>query len=91
VDVLVTKCKEALIATGLKKVVLAGGVSANRHLQEALAQGADSVGAELVHPTPILCTDNAVMIAVRGYYQYLAHDFATLDLNANPSLKLGEA
>lgn len=89
VDVLVTKCKEALIATGLKKVVLAGGVSANRHLQEALAQGADSVGAELVHPTPILCTDNAVMIAVRGYYQYLAHDFATLDLNANPSLKLG--
>ena len=91
VDVLVTKCKEALIATGLKKVVLAGGVSANRRLQEALAQGAASVGAELVHPTPILCTDNAVMIAVRGYYQYLAHDFATLDLNANPSLKLGEA
>ena len=90
VDVLVKKAQEALKATGLKKIVLAGGVSANRHLQEALAGGAKAVGAELVHPTPILCTDNAVMIGVRGYYQYLNGDFADLDLNADPSLKLGE-
>ena len=48
------------------------------------------MGAQLVHPTPILCTDNAVMIGVRVYYQYLHHDFAKLDLNADPSLKLGE-
>ena len=90
VDVLVKKAQEALKATGLKKIVLAGGVSANKHLQEALAKGAKAVGAELVHPTPILCTDNAVMIGVRGYYQYLNKDFAQLDLNADPSLKLGE-
>ena len=89
VDVLVTKCKEALKATGLKKIVLAGGVSANKRLQEALAEGAKAVGAELVHPMPILCTDNAVMVAVRGYYQYLNHDFAELTLNADPNLKLG--
>ena len=57
---------------------------------EALAEGARAAGAELVHPTPILCTDNAVMIGVRGYYQYLNQDFASLDLNADPSLKLGE-
>ena len=90
VDVLVKKSQEALQSTGLKKIVLAGGVSANRCLQEALARGAQAVGAQLVHPTPILCTDNAVMIGVRGYYQYLHHDFAKLDLNADPSLKLGE-
>lgn len=90
VDVLVKKSQEALQSTGLKKIVLAGGVSANRCLQEALARGAQAVGAQLVHPTPILCTDNAVMIGVRGYYQYLYHDFANLDLNADPSLKLGE-
>ena len=90
VDVLVKKAQESLKATGLKKIVLAGGVSANKHLQEALAKGAKEVGAELVHPTPILCTDNAVMIGVRGYYQYLNKDFAQLDLNADPSLKLGE-
>ena len=89
-DVLVKKAQEALKATGLKKIVLAGGVSANKHLQEALAKGAKDVGAELVHPTPILCTDNAVMIGVRGYYQYLNKDFSHLDLNADPSLKLGE-
>jgi N6-L-threonylcarbamoyladenine synthase len=89
VDVLVTKCKQALLATGLKKIVLAGGVSANKRLQEALASGAREVGAELVHPTSILCTDNAVMVAVRGYYQYLNRDFAPLSLNADPSLKLG--
>ena len=90
VDVLVKKSQEALQSTGLKKIVLAGGVSANRCLQEALVRGAQAVGAQLVHPTPILCTDNAVMIGVRGYYQYLYHDFANLDLNADPSLKLGE-
>ena len=90
VDVLVKRSQEAIRATGLKKIVLAGGVSANRHLQEALANGAREAGAELVHPTPILCTDNAVMIGVRGYYQYLDQDFARLDLNADPSLKLGE-
>ncbi len=90
VDVLVAKCQQAIKATRLKKIVLAGGVSANKHLQEALAKGAKEAGAELVHPTPILCTDNAVMIGVRGYYQYLNKDFASLDLNADPSLSLGE-
>lgn len=90
VDVLVKRSQEALKATGLKKIVLAGGVSANRHLQQELSEGARSVGAELVHPTAILCTDNAVMIGVRGYYQYMHKDFAPLDLNADPGLKLGE-
>ncbi len=88
VDVLVQKTVLALKATGLKEVVLAGGVSANNTLQNELAKAAEKVGARLVHPTPILCTDNAVMIACRGYYLHQAGVKSPLELNANPGLKL---
>lgn len=84
--------KQAVLAmqeTGLKKIVLAGGVSANKTLQQNLAAAMDKIGCELVHPTPILCTDNAVMIACRGYFLYQLGKESPLDLNANPSLKLG--
>ena len=86
-DVLVQKSVGAIQATGMKDIVLAGGVSANKTLQEKLATAAEKVGARLVHPTPILCTDNAVMIACRGYYLYTAGEIAPWDLNADPSLK----
>lgn len=89
VDVLVKKSVHALQESGLKKIVLAGGVSANKVLQNALAEGVGTIGATLVHPKPVLCTDNAVMIACRGYYMYLNKEFSGLDLNADPSLKLG--
>lgn len=84
--------REAVVAmkeTGYKKIVLAGGVSANKTLQNTLAEAMQKIGAELVHPTPILCTDNAVMIACRGYFMYQAGMRSTLDLNAVPSLNLG--
>lgn len=84
--------KQAVLAmkeTGLKKIVLAGGVSANKTLQINLARAMEEIGCELVHPTPILCTDNAVMIACRGYFLYQLGKESPLDLNANPSLKLG--
>lgn len=86
-DVLVQKSVGAIRATGMKHIVLAGGVSANKTLQQKLAAAAEKVGARLVHPTPILCTDNAVMIACRGYYLYTAGKWAPWDLNADPSLK----
>ncbi len=89
IEVLVKKSQLALLETGLKNIVLAGGVSANKALQDALDIGAAEVGARLVHPTPILCTDNAVMIAARGYYMYKNNEFSDYTLNANPSLKLG--
>lgn len=84
--------KQAVLAmkeTGLKKIVLAGGVSANKTLQINLARAMEEIGCELVHPTSILCTDNAVMIACRGYFLYQLGKESPLDLNANPSLKLG--
>ena len=89
VDALVKQAVQAMQATGYQKIVLAGGVSANKTLQNTLAQAMEGIGAKLVHPTPILCTDNAVMIACRGYFMYQAGIKSPLDLNAVPSLKLG--
>jgi N6-L-threonylcarbamoyladenine synthase len=86
-DVLVQKAVHALQLTGLKTVVLAGGVSANKVLQQKLAAAAAKVGAHLVHPTPILCTDNAVMIACRGYFMYEDGVRSGWDLNADPALR----
>ena len=89
VNALVKEAVKAMKATGLKKIVLAGGVSANKTLQGELAAAMKNIGCELVHPTPILCTDNAVMIACRGYFMYQAGLTSPLELNAVPSLKLG--
>ncbi len=90
VDVLVRKSCEALKDTGLKNIVLAGGVSANKYLQGELVRAVEAMGGHLVHPTPILCTDNAVMVAVRAYHMFLNKEFATYELNAIPNLKFGE-
>ena len=88
VDALVRKAERAMKDTGYKKIVLAGGVSANKTLQNTLADAMQNMGTELVHPTSILCTDNAVMIACRGYFMYQAGMRSPLDLNAVPSLSL---
>lgn len=88
VDALVRKAERAMKDTGYKKIVLAGGVSANKTLQNTLAEAMQNMGTELVHPTSILCTDNAVMIACRGYFMYQAGMRSPLDLNAVPSLSL---
>jgi len=89
VESLVRKAVQAMKDTGYKKIVLAGGVSANKTLQKDLAAAMEKIGCELVHPTKILCTDNAVMIACRGYFMYQSGMESPLDLNAVPSLKLG--
>ena len=88
VDALVKQAVLAMQATGYKKIVLAGGVSANKTLQNTLAAAMEGIGAQLVHPTPILCTDNAVMIACRGHFMYQADDESPLDLNVDPAVKL---
>ena len=89
IDVLVKKSVHAMEASGLKKIVLAGGVSANKTLQAELGAAVEAIGVKLVHPKPVLCTDNAVMIACRGYSKFLNNEFSSMDLNADPALKLG--
>jgi len=84
-------CQRAVYAmqyTGLKNIVLAGGVSANKVLQDSLDVAMKRIDCHLVHPMPILCTDNAVMIACRGHFMYKAGMVSPLDLNSQPSLKL---
>ncbi len=65
-DVLVGKTNAAVSATGVKRVVVAGGVACNKGLRRAMEKLADDLGLELHIPSPALCTDNAAMIAVPG-------------------------
>jgi N6-L-threonylcarbamoyladenine synthase len=66
VDVLVAKSLAAVRATGLRTLVIAGGVSANRRLRERLAQASARDGLRVCCPEPALCTDNGAMIAFAG-------------------------
>ncbi|CCO08078.1 tRNA (adenosine(37)-N6)-threonylcarbamoyltransferase complex transferase subunit TsaD [Desulforamulus hydrothermalis] len=90
VEVLVEKTMLAAQKTGVKTIMLAGGVAANRGLRELLQARAAAAGCRVVLPPLHLCTDNAAMIACAGYYKYLRGDFAPLTLNAVPSLTLGQ-
>jgi N6-L-threonylcarbamoyladenine synthase len=66
VDSLVAKSKAALEATGLERLVVAGGVGANRRLREQLTTFGRRAGARVYYPRPALCTDNGAMIAYAG-------------------------
>ncbi len=70
-EVLVAKTAAAVSATGVKRVVVAGGVACNTGLRREMEKMAVSLGLELHIPSPLLCTDNAAMLAVPGDY-YLA-------------------
>lgn len=90
VEVLVTKAIAAVKDTEVKQLYLAGGVSANRRLRMELAERCQAEGIALHVPTPVLCTDNAAMIAAAGTYQYLAGNYGQMDMNAMPNLPLCE-
>lgn len=89
-DVLVEKSIQAVRECNCPILVLAGGVAANRSLRQALLRRCEQEEVQLFCPDMILCTDNAAMIACRAYYQMQAGDIASLELNAIPSLPLGE-
>ncbi len=89
VDVLVDKTLAAAKRFNVKTVLLAGGVAANSKLRQELTEKASGLGLYLAYPPPVLCTDNAAMVACAGYYKYLREEFAPLTLNAVPGLKLG--
>ncbi|MEG6520486.1 tRNA (adenosine(37)-N6)-threonylcarbamoyltransferase complex transferase subunit TsaD [Desulfotomaculum sp. 1211_IL3151] len=90
VEVLVDKTIQAANETGVKTIVVAGGVAANQGLRQLLQERSASAGYQVFFPPLNLCTDNAAMIACAGYYKYLRGDFAPLTLNAVPGLPLGE-
>lgn len=90
IEVLVQKSIAACKERGSKKLALAGGVSANRHLREAMAAACKENGIDMCVPRPVLCTDNAAMIGCAAYYEYLKGKRGDMSLNAYPGLKLGE-
>jgi N6-L-threonylcarbamoyladenine synthase len=85
IDVLVTKTVAIAKERRAKQVLLAGGVAANRALRERLTSESP---VPVLLPPPILCTDNAAMIAACGYYRLRAGKVNGLELDVSPSLKL---
>ncbi len=84
VDTLAIKCKRALKQTGLKRLVVAGGVSANKGLRERLSQMGRELRAEVFYPRPEFCTDNGAMIAYAGYLRLAAGQHEALAFTASP-------
>ncbi len=85
VDVLVTKTCDVAQRYGVKQILLAGGVAANGKLRETMEANAP---VPVSIPSPILCTDNAAMIAACGYFRFKAGKTAGWDLDVDPNLKL---
>lgn len=80
-----SKIGEALNRTGYKKIVLAGGVSANSHLREGIREECKKFDAEFYAPQLSLCGDNAAMIGSQGYYEFMEGVRGDEALNAYPS------
>jgi N6-L-threonylcarbamoyladenine synthase len=83
-ETLSIKCKRALQQTGLKTLVVAGGVSANREIRRQLQQMATKERAEIYFPRPEFCTDNGAMIAYAGCQRLLAGQSQNLEIFARP-------
>jgi len=84
IDTIAIKCKRALKQTGLKRLVVAGGVSANVSLREQLAILMKNNGGEAFYPRNEFCTDNGAMIAYAGMQRLKAGQFEPLAIKAKP-------
>ncbi|MGR5065343.1 tRNA (adenosine(37)-N6)-threonylcarbamoyltransferase complex transferase subunit TsaD [Photobacterium sp. DNB22_13_2] len=84
VDTLAIKCKRALKQTGFKRLVIAGGVSANKHLREQLEVMMTKMGGEVFYPRTEFCTDNGAMIAFAGMQRLKNQETMDLGVKAFP-------
>jgi len=82
VDVLVTKTLRAAEVCGLDRIIVGGGVAANRRLRARFEQEAAAAGLDLILPPMPYCTDNAAMVAGLAYHYAQGGDVAGLDLEA---------
>jgi N6-L-threonylcarbamoyladenine synthase len=88
VDVLVDKGIKACLFKRVKNLALAGGVARNSRLRQRLEAEAKKHDVQVFYPSPILCTDNAAMIASAGDFRLSRGERSSLDLNAVPYAKL---
>jgi N6-L-threonylcarbamoyladenine synthase len=89
VDTLAIKCRRALEATGAKRLVIAGGVGANKRLREQLAEAGAKDGFRVYFPRLAFCTDNGAMIALAGAIRLASgqHQDATIEVHPRWSLE----
>lgn len=87
-DTLIENVKKAVDKTKIKRIALAGGVSANSYIREKFLEF-ERDGIKVYMPDLKLCTDNAAMIASAGYYNFISGKRDKLDLNAVPNIQLG--
>jgi len=90
VDTLAIKCKRALKQTGLKDLVIAGGVGANIKLREQLKNMTAKLGGQVFYPRAEFCTDNGAMIAYAGCQRLMAGQTADLSLSVVPRWPMTE-
>jgi N6-L-threonylcarbamoyladenine synthase len=90
VEVLVAKCVRALEASNLDRLIVAGGVGANRQLRAALDAQAARQGFDVFYPEPELCTDNGAMIAFAAALR-MEHLSARTDFSVKPRWDLAAA
>jgi N6-L-threonylcarbamoyladenine synthase len=90
IETVAIKCKRALKQTGLKRLVVAGGVSANQSLRSQLAVLMKSLGGEVFYPRNEFCTDNGAMIAYAGMQRLKAGHFEGLGIQAKPRWPLDQ-
>lgn len=83
ITILLNKLKKAAIQTGITEICLAGGVSANSGLRKSFEELGDKLKWKTFIPDIQYCTDNAGMIAITGYYKFLASDFASMDVKSS--------
>ncbi|MFZ7203281.1 tRNA (adenosine(37)-N6)-threonylcarbamoyltransferase complex transferase subunit TsaD [Avibacterium avium] len=90
VETLVIKCRRALQETGFKRLVIAGGVSANQQLRQALSELMAQLGGEVFYPQPQFCTDNGAMIAYTGFLRLKHGEHSPLEIEVKPRWAMTE-
>ena len=90
IDTLTKKAIKALKQTGLKRLVIAGGVSANQLLRQRLEVALKKINAQVYYAEPALCSDNGAMIAFAGWQRLKAGQRDDLSVSTTPRWPMGE-